>query len=55
MLDRILIKDQLEPIYIESRKLLREEKIEGRFRLKFDLFSLESFFSHRFTYSIRIS
>jgi len=55
MLDRILIKDQLEPIYIESRKLLREEKIEGRFPPKFDLFSLESFFSHRFTYSIRIS
>ncbi len=55
MLDRILIKDQLELIYIESQKLLRDEKLEGRFRLKFDLFSLESFFSHRFTYSIRIS
>ncbi len=55
MLDRILIKDQFEPIYIESQKLLRDEKIEGRFRAKFDLFSLESFFSHRFTYSIRIS
>jgi hypothetical protein len=43
-------------MYTEAQILLRNEIIEGRFPLKFFLFSLEPFFiPHRFTSSIRIS
>jgi len=34
LLDRILIIDQLDQIHIESQKLLRDEKIEGKIHLK---------------------
>jgi hypothetical protein len=34
LLDRILIIDQLDQMHIESQKLLRNEKIEGKIHLK---------------------